>query len=88
MNEVKRMKKIIVYLDEVNFTKLSFQNKDWSGKNTNLTVDQKEIYTGYRSVIVSMTEELGIVKYQICPTAVKADTFNNFLRSLRRKFGK
>ena len=63
LNKARSQRKTIVYLDEVNFTKLSFQSRDWSGKNSNLTVDQKDIYTGYRSVIVAMTEESGIVKY-------------------------
>lgn len=62
LNEARSQHKTIVYLDEVNFTKLSFQNREWSGNNSNLTVDQKDIYTGYRSVIVAMTEESGIVK--------------------------
>ena len=39
LDEVKKQQRTIVYLDEVNFTKLSFQSKDWSGKNTNLAVD-------------------------------------------------
>ena len=87
LNEARSQGKTIVYLDEVNFTKLSFQSKEWCGKNSNLTVDQKEIYTGYRSVIVAMTEESGIVKYLICPSAINAQTFNVFLKSLRQKYG-
>ena len=51
----------LIYLDEINFTKRSLQLRDWSGKNSNLTVDQKEVYVGYRSVIASMTEEGGIL---------------------------
>ena len=88
LNEAKSQHRTIVYLDEVNFTKLSFQNREWSGNNSNLTVDQKDIYTGYRSVIVAMTEESGIVKSSICPSAVNGKTFNIFLRSLRQKYGR
>ena len=29
----------MIYLDETNFTKLAFQNKDWSRKNENQHVD-------------------------------------------------
>ena len=75
-----------MYLDEINFTKLSFQSKDWSKKNTNLTVDQRDIYTGYRSVIVSMTEEDGLELSMICESAVNAETFNIFLKSLSQRF--
>ena len=39
LNEAREEQRTIVYLDEVNFTKLSFQNREWSGKNSNLTVD-------------------------------------------------
>ena len=78
----------MIYLDECNFTKLSFQNRDWSGKNMNLTVDQKDIYTGYRSVIVAMTEEDGIVYFMSDTTAIVAEVFNTFLRSLRQIFGR
>ena len=31
--------RLMIYLDEVNFTKLSIQNRDWSAKNSNLSVD-------------------------------------------------
>ena len=60
----------IVYLDEINFTKRSLKLKEWSVKNTNLTVDQKEVYVGYRSVIASMTEESGISLIMIYEQAI------------------
>jgi hypothetical protein len=50
----------IIYVDETLFTKLAFKSKEWSAKNTNLSVDQVDIYTGYRAVIASMTEERGM----------------------------
>ena len=58
LNEVEQAKsesRLLVYLDEINFTKRSLKLHEWSGKNSNLTVDQKEVYVGYRSVIASMT---------------------------------
>ena len=73
----------ILYLDEVNFTKLAIQSKDWSNKNTNLTVDQKEIYTGYRSVIVAMSEENGLENSLICRSAIDSESFVLFLQRLR-----
>ena len=36
---VQRMGRRIVYLDEVNFTKRSVLLRDWSRRNSNLTVD-------------------------------------------------
>ena len=47
----------IVFLDEITFTKLSLSRTEWSAKNSNLSVDQQEMYQGYRSVIATMTEE-------------------------------
>ena len=78
----------MVYLDEVNFTKLSFQSRDWSGKNMNLTVDQREIYTGYRSVIVAMTEEEGMAHFYISTSAIDATKFNKFLNQLYNTLGR
>ena len=77
--EVRQEGRTLLFLDEVNFTKLSFQNKDWSGKNTSLTVDQKDIYTGYRSVIVTMTEERGLELCLIFDQAVNGEMFIDFL---------
>jgi hypothetical protein len=37
----------LLFLDEVNFTKLAIQSREWSPKKVNIQVDQKEIYTGY-----------------------------------------
>ena len=78
----------IVYLDEVNFTKRSVLIKDWSQKNSNLSVDQTDIYTGYRSVIASMTEENGMSMYSIHSQAITADEFIDFLKKLRAKYVK
>ena len=34
----------IVFLDEINFTKLSLSRTEWSARNSNLSVDQREMY--------------------------------------------
>mgnify|MGYP000565173956 CR=1 FL=1 len=63
MDEIKLARsegRRIIYVDETLFTKLAFKSKEWSAKNTNLSVDQVDIYTGYRAVIASMTEERGM----------------------------
>ena len=46
LTKARRMKLPIVYLDEVNFTKQSIQKLDWSGRHSNISVDQRQIYTG------------------------------------------
>ena len=44
-----------IFLDEINFTKRSVALREWSAKNTNLAIDQVEVYSGYKSVIAAMT---------------------------------
>ena len=43
---------------------------EWSSKNFNLSVDQEEVYQGYRSVIACMTEDKGIDHCQIYDNAI------------------
>ncbi len=61
-----------MYLDEINFTKRSVTLREWSRKNTNLTIDNEDIYVGYRSVIAAMTEEDGILMISIYERAVNS----------------
>ena len=75
----------MIYLDETNFTKLAFQNKDWSRKNENQHVDQRDIYTGYRSVIAAISENKGVEHIKIYRTAVTSDVFEKYLRQLRAR---
>jgi len=77
----------LIYLDETNFTKLAFLNKDWSRSKENQHVDQRDIYTGYRSVIASISEE-GIEKIKTHRTAITSENFINYLKQLRKINGK
>ena len=88
LNEIGRAKhegRKFIYLDEINFTKRSVALREWSGKNSNLTIDQEEIYVGYRSVIAAMSEEDGMMHLQIHGQAVNSFDFIHFLSMLRRK---
>ena len=76
----------MIYIDEINFTKRSILLRDWSRKNSNLAVDQKDIYVGYRSVIASMTEENGFGSVIIHAQAINSDDFVRFLKKLRAKY--
>ena len=60
LERVERERRLIVVLDEIVFTKRSIQARDYSGRNTNLSVDQSDVYTGYRKVIATVTEGGGI----------------------------
>ena len=61
----KREGRQFIYLDEINFTKSSVTLREWSARNSNLAIDQEEIYVGYRSVIATMSEEGGIIHIRI-----------------------
>ncbi len=56
-------------------------------KNSNLTVNQEEVYVGYRSVIASMTEEKGIGLIWIYDQACTGEDFRDFIKKLRTKYG-
>ena len=80
--QAKAEGRLIVYLDEVNFTKRSLYTCDYACKNSNLTVNQEDIYIGYRSVIAAITEDGGV---DLCLTYTQAVTgadFINYLRAL------
>ena len=79
---------MIIYLDELYFTNRSLLMKDYSSKNTNLSVDMKEVYQGFRNVIAAMTEENGVDLCTIYDKTIKAEDFVGYLRGLRQKHRK
>ena len=85
LDEVRRERRMIIYLDEINFTKLSLPKLEWSKKHSNLAVEQADVYQGYRSVLACMTEGHGIENLTIQPHAFNGDDFETYLKSMRRK---
>jgi len=77
-----------VYLDEIMFTKRSITLREYSRKNTNLTIDQEEIYVGYRACIASMTEQQGMLHIRIQEKGVNAQDFIEYLKALRQRMGR
>ena len=59
------------------------QLREWSGKNTNLTVDQEDIYVGYRAAIAAMSTERGMEYVSYQDQAVNAEDFIQYVRELR-----
>ena len=76
----------IVYLDEINFTKRSISLREWSGKNSNLAIDQKDIMVGYRSVIASITEQEGVGLCQVYFQAITGKDFADYLLKLSARY--
>ena len=82
--QARRERRKVIYLDEICFTKRSFLGVDWSRTNTNLHVDQKQVYQGYRATIAACSAERGIEDIQTFTTAVDNDDFIRYLRLLYR----
>ena len=87
IDQAKVQGRLIIYLDEINFTKRSLKLREWSMKNSNLTVDQEEVYVGYRSVIAAMIEVNGIGLIKIHDQACKGEDFRDYLKQLSQKVG-
>ena len=84
INEEKASGRKIIYCDEIVFSKVALQTKEWSVKNTNLTVDQEDVYRGFRTVIASMSEEAGFGLLHVNTEITNQDNFQDFLKDLRR----
>ena len=60
IDRCKRKGRKILYLDEVNFTKLAMEKRAWSNRGHNIEIDQRAVYIGYVSVCASISEEGGV----------------------------
>ena len=65
MEQARREGRLLVFADEICFTKRAIKLCEWSAKNTNLTVEQEDVYVSYRTAIAAMTAENGILLAQI-----------------------
>ena len=86
MKLVFRQGRLMVFLDEICFTKLAIQKKEWSRHNENLSVNQVDVYVGYRAVITTMTAEFGVGLSWIYNSGVNGDDFIEYLQALRRHY--
>ena len=80
IEQAKREGRLIVYIDEILFSKRSIKLREWAKKNSNLTVNQEDVYVGFRSVIASMTEEHGIGLIKIHEQACTGEDFRDYLK--------
>lgn len=76
-----------MYLDEITFTKRSFQTKDYSQKGDNQKVDQQRVYSGYHCAVVTVSAEKGLEGFEVYARAVKGPDFAKHLRKLRKIHG-
>ena len=75
-----------VYLDEVCFTKATISLCEWSGRNSNLAIDQRDLGGSFRAVIACITEAGGMDQHTVYDAAINAEDFVTYLKKLRRRF--
>jgi hypothetical protein len=57
----------------------------WSQKNSNIHVEQQQVYQGYRAVIASCSDESGIELTHTYSHAITSKEFIKYLRWLKKK---
>ena len=62
--------------------------REWSRKNENITVDQRDVYNGYKAAIATINSEKGLVLMHVYDKAVKAEDFVPYLKVLSKKMKK
>ena len=88
MEQAEREGRILVFADETLFTKRAIKQREWSAKNTSLTVDQEDVYVGYRAALASMTEEKGMLLVHVHEHPIKEPEFRAHLSKLRTRAGR
>ena len=88
MEQAEREGRILVFADETLFTKRALKQREWSAKNTSLTVDQEDVYVGYRAALASMTAEKGMLLVHVHEHPVKEPEFRAHLSKLRTRAGR
>ena len=75
----------IYYMDEIVFSKRAINKREWSRSGENITIDQNDVYTGYKCAIATIGAEKGIEFLQIYDKAVDAENFKDFLHAFSKK---
>ena len=73
----------ILQLDECYVTKTTIPKRAWSRKNSNVTLDNKEVQTEIRSIIAAVSRERGVDHVDVFKRSVTKRNFRIFLHNLR-----
>jgi len=79
--------KKIYFLDEVVFTQKTLQSREYSAKGQNITVDRSKLYSGYWSVIATISMSNKVEQLYFHNKAINQIHFEKYLRELRKKAG-
>jgi len=88
MEQAEREGRLLVFADETLFTKRALKQREWSAKNSNLAVDQQEVYVGYRAALASMTSAKGMCLVTTAEGPIKEPEFCLHLNRLRSRAGR
>jgi len=80
--------RLLVFADEILFTKRAIRLREWSARNSNLAVDQEEVYAGYRAALASMTAEKGMCLVTTAEGPIKEPEFCSHINRLRARAGR
>ena len=78
----------MLFLDETAFTKTTHMTRTWSPRGVHIQVDQAQVYTGYRSVIATVSCEAGVVLLDIEESITKKEEVSRYLVKLSRRMNK
>ena len=84
LREARDSDKPVLYLDEVVFTKRSLMTKTWSPRGIHFTVDQSQVFAGFRTAIVAVSPERGVVYFESEEQATCGERFNPFIVQLSK----
>ena len=76
----------IIYVDEVMFTKHTYETETWSVKRQNVEIDQQHFNMTPLACCVAVSERHGLDLCMIWPKSVNTQRFQTFLRRLRAKY--
>ena len=60
IRQARRANRLVIYIDEVVFTKHTNFTHDWSSLNNNTCVPETDMYTSYRAVLAGISHQGGV----------------------------
>ena len=72
----------VVYCDEVVFSKSSINKRTWSNRGVQFTTNQKEFYSGFRTVIAAVSSSMGLILIDSEEVCTNEERFLNYIPKL------
>ena len=73
-------------MDECYVTKTTIPKRAWSRKNSNVTLDNKEVQTEVKAIIAAVSRERGVDHVEVFKRSITKRNFRIFLHNLRSKY--